>query len=103
MDYFGQAIDGGKALSADLWHPLRPPKVHSIESLNTLAPALESSWKEIIKSSSEVNDDEFFRPQIIEVVALFRHAAEHRERIVSVLERPADIERASRVEMPRFV
>ena len=98
----GQAIDEGEALAADMWHPLRPPKIHSIESVQSLALALASSWEDIARSSTVIQDDDFFRPQINSVVNLFRHAAEQRENVVSVLERPSDIERAKRIEIPKL-
>ena len=96
------AIDGGDELSAQLWHPLRPPIVHSVEAVKTLTANIESAWQQASESVDILEDEEFFRPQIEERIALFRHACEHEEAIVSVLERPADFERSQKVELPDF-
>jgi len=96
------AIDGGVELSADLWHLLRPPKVHLVEAVKSLTAKIESAWQQATNSDDIFEDEEFFRPQIENLIALFRHACEHEEAIVSVLEKPADSERSQKVELPDF-
>ena len=96
----GECIDGGEVLAERLWHPLRPPLLHLPKSVNQLAGDLAKAWRQAIVEHGEVDDDEFFRPQITNLLALFQHAAVHGEAVVSFLDSPADLERARRVEIP---
>jgi hypothetical protein len=95
----GQAIDGGAVLNRELWHPLRVPVYHEPEAVRSLLARLEEAWQGAL-ASRPVREDDWYRIEIEKVLRLFRHAAEHNECVVSVLEPPTDRKRADRVRIP---
>jgi hypothetical protein len=95
----GQAIDGGTALSTELWHPLRDPCYHEPEAVQSLLAQLDAVWQQVT-TSTPMQEDDWYRIEIEKVLRLFRHAAQRGECVVSVLAPPADWERAHRVRIP---
>jgi hypothetical protein len=95
----GQAVDGGLTVSSELWHPLRPPVYHNADAAKALYAQLAEEWQRVVAERA-VPEDDWFRIEIEKVLRLFRHASDRSESIVSVLERPADQERAHRVQIP---
>ena len=95
----GQAVDGGLAVSPDLWHPLRQPVYHRAEAVQALHLQLVEEWERVL-ADKPVPEDDWYRIEIEKVLRLFRHASDQTECVVSVLERPADHERARRVRIP---
>jgi hypothetical protein len=96
----GDAIDGGVSLNDSFWHPLRPPSYHSPEKVQSLHTRLSESWQHTLESMPELPQDDWYRLEIEKVLRLFRHAAEHGECVVRVLEPLADPERGDRVHLP---
>ena len=92
----GEAIDGGLPVSTELWHPLRPPVYHGAEAVRALQLQLADAWQHVLASHS-LPDDDWSREETEKVQRLFHHAANRREAVVSVLDRPADHERGRRV------
>lgn len=97
---FTRCIDGGEVLAPRLWHPLRPPLLHQPASVPELAEELEESLNQAFIQHREALDDEFTYFQIAKLLELFQHAAEQGEAVVSFLDKPADHERACKVEIP---
>jgi hypothetical protein len=95
----GQAVDGGTAVSPDLWHPLRPPVYHRTEAVQALHRQLAEEWQRVL-AEKPVPEDDWYRIEIEKVLRLFRHASDRAECVVSILERPGDQERASKVRIP---
>lgn len=95
----GQAIDGGATVSPGLWHPLRPPVFHRAEAVQSLHGQLADEWQRVL-AEKPVAEDDWYRIEIEKVLRLFRHAAGRTECVVSILERPGDQERASKVRIP---
>ncbi len=95
----GQTLDGGEPLAADLYHPLRPPVVHPPEAVRRLLPALRQALQ-AATAAGPVREVEWFRPEIDNLLALFQHAADRGEAVVSALEPPMDEERAAKVVLP---
>ena len=95
----GQAVDGGLTVSSELWHPLRPPVYHKSDAAKALYQQLTEEWQRVV-AEKPVPEDDWFRIEIEKVLRLFRHASDRGESVVSVLERPADQERAHRVRIP---
>lgn len=98
----GSCVDGGEVLAPRLWHPFRAPLVHRPEAVTRLASELEEAWNQILKQHGEVEDDDFFHPQITKLLKLFQHASTQGEAVVSFLDKPADHARARKVELPDF-
>jgi len=94
-----RALDGGELLAAWLWHPLRAPVYHTPESVRDLSAALAQTWDGILAEYS-LPESDWYRVEIGNAVALFSHAAERSEGIVSILQPPYDAERACRVQIP---
>jgi hypothetical protein len=93
------ALDGGEVLAAWLWHPLREPVYHTPEGVRDIAAALAQAWDGFLAEYSLAEDD-WYRVEIGKAVALFSHAAERGEGVVSILQPPYDAERARRVQIP---
>lgn len=95
----GQAVDGGLAVSSDLWHPLRPPVYHNAETVRAIHHQLADEWQRVLADQS-VPEDDWYRVEIEKVLRLFWHASNRSESVVGVLERPADQVRAQKVQIP---
>lgn len=65
-----------------------------------LASDLEQAWNTAQENEIAVKDDDFFGPQISNLVRLFLHAGSRNECVVTFLDKPSDRERASKVEIP---
>jgi hypothetical protein len=95
-----EAIDGGQLLRADLWHPQRAPVFHSAEAVRRLHRELVDALNRAIQENGPPPANDWYSPQINDVIALFAHAAARSEATVSFIEPPQDEERARRVLIP---
>jgi hypothetical protein len=93
----GSIIDQGEILSPLFWHPLRVPVVHSPEAVSSLAANLQMALESLdtLAKAVYVVDSE-----IASIVRVLHEAMKESHAIVSVLEPPADKERAQRVACP---
>jgi hypothetical protein len=98
----GKCIDGGVPLASRLWHPFRVPQLHDPVAVIQLANELEHAWNITKENEIVVQDDDFFGPQISNLVRLFLHAKSRNECVVTFLDKPSDWERASKVEIPQL-
>lgn len=94
----GEAIDGGEVLHHRLWHPLRVPVFHRPAKVHQLAEQITAAWVPIAEIAKE--DDGWLSAETTRLLRLYCHAAEARESVVSVIQAPADAERAVRVRIP---
>lgn len=95
----GQALDEGELVNEHLWHPLRSPVYHGPEDVRTLHQQLNDAWT--FATRQQARPDLSIDPnEIHKVLNIFRHASDHGECVVSVLDRPSDRERADRVRIP---
>jgi hypothetical protein len=90
-------IDNGEVLSPLLWHPLRAPLVHSPSAVSILATRLRSALESL---DSDAKSRYGLDYEIKAVLRVVNDAAENNRALVSVLEPPADAERAQRVVCP---
>ena len=95
----GQAIDEGQLLRKDLWHPFRLPVFKTENEVKSLWADLNEAWT-IVSSESTVPEDDWYRIEITKLLAIYDHARQNSECIVSMLEPPADSKRARRVQIP---
>ncbi len=96
----GQAIDGGEPISKNLWHPLRSPVFHGPEMARTLYQGIDDAFRDARGPQADESDWDWYRDEINKVLRIFRHASDRGECVVSVVEPPADAERADRVRIP---
>ena len=75
------------------------PRYHEPLVVNSLYAKLGEAWQQATALES-VAEDDWYRIEIENVLWVFRHAAEHGECVVSVLQAPTDEERANRVRIP---
>jgi hypothetical protein len=94
-----RALDVGDLLAAQLWHPLREPLYHTPKSVRDISAVLAQAWGAFLAEHS-LPEEDWYRVEIGKAVALFSHAAERGEGVVSILEPPYDAERAQRVQNP---
>jgi hypothetical protein len=99
-ELLGQALDGGEKVNEQLWHPLREPVFHAPEQVRILYRRLADAWDRAFRPQTDGDDWDWYRHEIGGVLRAFRHASERDECIVSVLQPPADADRAGRVRMP---
>jgi hypothetical protein len=90
-------IDKGEVLSPSLWHPLRVPVVHSPSAVSALATSLRGAIESLDSGAKSRYGLDY---EITAVLSVLSDAAENHRSLVSVLEPPADAERAQRVECP---
>ena len=90
-------VDGGEELSPVYWHPFRAPKVLTPQNVIKLESDLRREWNEL---SREVRSEHGFSRDISEILAVLHTAASNKGALISVLEPPADKERAQRVLCP---
>ena len=92
-----EILDQGDALASSFWHPVRVPVVHTPDAARILGSELRASLQTVNagRKNLYVNDYE-----ITEIVKVLDDAVQNRLGIVSVLEPPADQERARRVACP---
>lgn len=96
----GQALDGGEKVNDELWHPLREPVFHTPSEVQVLYKKLTEAWQKARGPETDSDDFNWYRREINLVLRIFHHASEKEECIVSVLQPPADAERAQRVRLP---
>ena len=99
-ELLGQALDGGAKVNDQLWHPFREPRFHAPAQVRTLYRRLVEAFQQARGPQMERDDWDWYRQEIGEVLRAFRHASERGECIVSVLEPPADADRAGRARVP---
>ena len=95
----GQAIDEGQLLREDLWHPFRAPIVKTENDVKSLWADLNEAWS-IVLSESTLPEDDWDRIEITKLLAMYDHASQNSECIVSMLEPPHDSKRAQKVLIP---
>jgi hypothetical protein len=95
----GQALDDGQLLREDLWHPLRPPVVKTENEVNSLWADLNEAWS-IVSNDPAIPEDDWYRIEITKLLAVYDHARQNSECIVSILEPPQDSKRARKVKIP---
>lgn len=98
----GKAIDGGDPLHDELWHPLRPPLFHSPAAVQDLDRRLQEEWARVQREQPTLPADDWYAMEINKVLNVFSFAAGSGECVLTMLNSPADEERASRVEAPRL-
>lgn len=96
-DCLAQILDGGHELTPSFWHPFRPPMVHSADEVRGLWASLKIAWQELAPA---VRAQHIFQHEIAEVLELLAAAVATGDALLSVLEPPADEERARRVACP---
>lgn len=96
-EYLAQILDGGQELSPSFWHPFRVPRVHSPDAVRSLQSNLQAAWSEISPEAQAANA---FQHDITEILLILKTAVAHESAVMSVLEPPADEERAKRVACP---
>ena len=99
-ELLGTAIDGGELINDELWHPLRKPAFHSSEDVVKLHEQIAAEWNRIPADKQTTEPFDYFGPEIEKLLSVFKRAATNGECIVSILEPPADKERADRVKFP---
>ena len=99
-ELLGTAIDGGELINDELWHPLRKPAFYSSEDVVKLHEQIAAEWNRIPADKQTTEPFDYFGPEIEKLLSVFKRAATNGECIVSILEPPADKERADRVKFP---
>jgi hypothetical protein len=94
-----EALDGGEKLADGLWHPLRFPTVHPPAEVVRLLAAIREADRAATAGHS-TKEGGWFGIEIDRLCALFSHAADHGEAVVSVLGLPADAERSAKIRIP---
>jgi hypothetical protein len=95
----GRALDGGELVHPELWHPLRPPLYHPSAVVAELAKSISEAWETTVQRHP-LPDGDWLAVELARLLRVFNHGAEANECIISVLDKPADRERASRVRLP---
>ena len=90
-------FDRGELLSELFWHPLRLPVVHSPQTVRALFSGLRRALEGL---DIETKLKPFFDLDISPILNVLGDAVENGLAVVSVLEPPADNERAQRVACP---
>ncbi len=97
----GEVLDGGEIVNAVLWHPLRAPMFHRPEAVKDLYIRLVEAWKDVLSTPATAEGDfDWYKSEMSRLLTLLEHAANRNECVVSVLEPPADPERANRTRIP---
>jgi hypothetical protein len=94
---FATIIDGGEILSPSFWHPLRVPVVHSPQAISGLTKNLLAALENLDSASKSRFGVDY---EITSVLRVLNDAATNNRGLISVLEPPADEERAQRVRCP---
>jgi hypothetical protein len=99
-ELLASAIDGGEPIHDKLWHPLRNPIFHQPAGVAKLHSEIAAAWQQVPSDEKTRHPFDYFGPEIERLLAVFKHAAANGECVVSILEPPADAERADRVSFP---
>jgi hypothetical protein len=92
-----EVIDRGEVLSPLLWHPLRVPLVHSPDAAALLGTKMQTALESL---DCSVKNKYVLDYEITGIVRVLADAANNNRGVVSVLEPPADEDRAQRVVCP---
>ena len=92
-----EILNSGEDLSASFWHPFQTPKVHPPKATYSLEVKLQTAWGEL---TSEDKATHGFQRDIAEILDVLKTAIATEGAFLSVLEPPADEERASGVACP---
>ena len=95
----GRALDEGQLLREDLWHPLRAPVVKTENEVKGLWADLNEAWT-IVSNDPSISEDDWYKIEITKLLAVYDHARQNSEWIVSMLEPPKDSKRARKVKIP---
>jgi len=90
-------LDKGEVLSPVLWHPLRVPMVHAPSAACSLATNLRAALEGLADDAKGRYAADY---EIAEILRVLDDAAKTSRGVLSVLEPPADGERAQRVICP---
>lgn len=90
-------IDKGEVLSPSFWHPVRVPVAHSPEAISLLAAELRTALEALDAGKRRTFE---LDPAFADLDRVVADAAKNRRGVVSVLEPPADEQRAQRVTCP---
>lgn len=92
-----QILNGGENLSPLFWHPFQIPKVHPPEAALSLETKLQTAWDELTPENKATHG---FQRDIVGIFDILKTAVEIEGAFLSVLQPPADEERAKRVLCP---
>jgi hypothetical protein len=92
-----EILDRGEVLLPSLWHPLRVPVVHSPQAVRALALNLQNALENL---GMDKESRYWLDYEVTPVLNILSYAAKNGLGVVSVLEPPADEERAQRVACP---
>jgi len=79
-----EALDGGVPLVTKMWHPVRGPAVYAPEVVPLALARLEAVVRD--RSSMPVDYAEWTATELSRAVELYRHASEHGEAVISMLD-----------------
>lgn len=85
-EVLSRALDGGLVLNSRWKHKLRVPTYHNPAEVTELAGAVANIWQQAIAKYEELANDDWWRIEIEKCLALFQHAANRGEAVVSILE-----------------
>lgn len=88
----GQALDGGSVLSSRWRHQFRAPIVHTSKEVLDILALLEDAWAKAKVEHGELAADDGWRIEVEKCLGLFRHAAGHRQAVISILEQSVFID-----------
>lgn len=91
------AIDDGALINDELWHPLRPPVYQLPEMVHLLHEQMVIEWAVASTDHALHVDRDWLASEMKRLLRVYRRAAEWGECVVSVLQSPADEERAKHV------
>jgi hypothetical protein len=92
-----QILNDGEDLSASFWHPFQTPKVHPPKEAVSLEVRLKTAWDLLTPEAKSAHG---FQRDILEILDILKATVENEAAFLSVLEPPADEERAKRVACP---
>jgi hypothetical protein len=90
-------LDKGEELSPSFWHPLRAPIIHTPGDASQLLSDLRAAIDTLDPQDKSIYECDY---EIAEILKVLSDATNNNRCIVSVLEPPADQERAQRVACP---
>ena len=97
----GEVIDGGQMLHPDVRHPLRSPAVHSAGSVPALHQKLRSAY-DAASAEEEGPKDDWYEPQIRQVLGILAWAGERGEAVVMRLGWPYNEALEAQGALPRL-
>lgn len=79
-----EVLDGGVPLVTKMWHPVRGPAVHAPESVPQALARLEAATRKSAAMPAE--DVDWVISELSRAVELYRHASQHGQAVVSMLD-----------------